>query len=146
VDPATCAVGRLGPDGPWVGFAPTIDDGYALVVGPPASGGLAARSDPNDPAVRDDLLALVLLYFEEALDPAPDELAATHGDIGALLRHISETEADDARRRALREAVDAVDDGLAADVTISRLGRVLGDATEAVARIRRRVAEVLASA
>jgi hypothetical protein len=145
VDPAACAVGRLGPDGPWIGFAPTID-GYALVVGPPASGGVAARSDPDDPAVRDDLLALVLLYFEEALDPPPDELAATHGDIGALIRHISETEPDDARRRALREAVDAVDDGLAADVTISRLGLVLGDGSEAGARIRRRVAEALASA
>ena len=28
-----CAVGRVDPDGPWVGFAPTLDDGYALVVG-----------------------------------------------------------------------------------------------------------------
>ena len=27
-----CAVGRLGPAGPWIGFAPTLDDGYALVV------------------------------------------------------------------------------------------------------------------
>ena len=28
-----CAVGHIEPDGPWVGFAPALDDRYALVAG-----------------------------------------------------------------------------------------------------------------
>ena len=109
-----CAVGRLRPGGPWVGFAPTHDDGYALVVeGPGASGRSAADSDV--------LLALAVAYFEDALDAPPDELAATHADIASLVRHVAEAEGDAARRRLLEEAVDAIDDGLAADVVIGRL-------------------------
>ena len=146
VDLAACAVGRLGPDGPWVGFAPTIDDGYAFVVGSAGRAAATAGTDPADPGARDDLLALVLAYFEEVLDPPPDDLAATHGDIGALLRQLTDSEPDPQRRRMLAEAVDAVDDGLAVDVTIARLGRALGNPGEAIARIRRRVGELLPSA
>lgn len=128
-----CAVGRLGADGPWVGFAPTLDDSYALVIG-------AVPGGPRHvPADAGDLLALALAYFEESLDAPPDELAATHGDIGALVRHLAEHATDDAQRRLLGEAVDAIDDGLAADATIARLSRALGDGAEAIIRIRRRV-------
>ncbi|MGH2416783.1 MAG: hypothetical protein ACRDFY_00480 [Candidatus Limnocylindria bacterium] len=137
VEIVACAVGRLAPDGPWVGFAPTLDDAYALVVGSLPAG---PRQVPAD---ADDLLALVLAYFEESLDPPPDELAATHGDIGALVRHLAEHEPDPARRLLLGEAVDAVDDGLAADTTITRLTRALGDGADASARIRRRVSELV---
>ena len=133
-----CAVGRIGPDGPWVGFAPTLDDGYALVVG-----GIADASR-RTPAAGDDLVALATVYFDETLDEPPDDLAATLGDIGALVRHVAEHERDPERRRLLAEAVDAVDDGLAADVTIARLGRALGDGVDATARIRGRVREMLA--
>jgi len=139
LDGAACAVGRIGPDGPWVGFAPTIDDGYALVIGGLAGGVRRAAADA------DDLLALASAYFEETLDEAPEELAATLGDIGSLVRHVAEHESDPGRRRLLGEAVDAVDDGLAADVTIARLGRALGDGVDAATRIRGRVAELLAS-
>jgi hypothetical protein len=140
MDGVACAVGRLGADGPWVGFAPTLDDAYALVVG-------AVPGGPRQvPADADDLLALVLAYFEESLDPPPHELAATHGDIGALVRHVAEHEPDPARRRLLGEAVDAVDDGLAADITIARLTRALGDGADATTRIRRRVAELVGPA
>ena len=139
MDGVACAVGRIGPDGPWVGFAPTIDDGYALVIG---ESGLAGRRMPAD---ADDLLALASVYFEEALDPAPDELAATLGDIGSLVRHVAEHETDPDRRQVLGEAVDAVDDGLAADVTIARLGRALGDGVDAAARIRDRVEQLMAT-
>ncbi|MDQ4036226.1 MAG: hypothetical protein M3153_09870, partial [Chloroflexota bacterium] len=83
---AACAVGRIGPDGPWVGFAPTLDDGYALVVGGVAGG---SRRLPAD---ADDLLALASVYFEDALEQPPDELAATLGDSGALVRHVAEHE------------------------------------------------------
>jgi hypothetical protein len=137
VEIAACAVGRLGAAGPWVGFAPTLDDAYALVVGSLPGGTRQVTADA------DDLLALVLSYFEESLDPPPDELAATHGDIGALVRHLAEHEPDPGRRLLLGEAVDAVDDGLAADTTIMRLTRVLGDGADASARIRRRVSELV---
>lgn len=135
---AACAVGRIGPDGPWVGFAPTLDDGYALVVGG------TADTSRRAPAAGDDLVALATVYFDETLDEPPDDLAATLGDIGALVRHVAEHEHDPERRRLLGEAIDAVDDGLAADVTIARLGRALGDGVDATARIRGRVREILA--
>lgn len=137
MDGAACAVGRIGPDGPWVGFAPTLDDGYALVVGGHTPG--SRRASATD----DDLVALAIVYFDETLDGPPDDLAATLGDIGALVRHVAEHQTDPGRRRLLGEAVDAVDDGLAADVTIARLGRALGDGVDAAARIRARVREVL---
>lgn len=134
-----CAVGRVGPSGPWVGFAPTIDDGYALVIGGLAGGFRRSAADA------DDLLALASAYFEETLDEPPEQLAATLGDIGSVVRHVAEHETDPGRRRLLGEAVDAVDDGLAADVTIARLGRVLGDGVDAAAHIRGRVSELLAA-
>lgn len=137
MDAAACAVGRIGPSGPWVGFAPTLDDGYALVVGGIGYGSLRAFADG------DDLVALATIYFDETLDEPPDDLAATLGDIGSLVRHVAEHETDPERRRLLGEAVDAVDDGLAADVTIARLGRALGAGVDATARIRGRVREVL---
>jgi hypothetical protein len=135
-----CAVGRLGPDGPWVGFAPTLDDAYALVVGAVPGGPRQVHADAGD------LLALALAYFEESLDAPPDELAATHGDIGALVRHLAEHAPDDGERRLLGEAVDAIDDGLAADVTIARLSRALGDEADALVRIRRTVGDSVQSA
>lgn len=137
MDIVACAVGRLAPEGPWVGFAPRLDDGYALVVGELAGGPRQVRAEA------DDLLSLALAYFEETLDPPPDDLAATHGDIGALVRHVAEHEMDPERRRLLGEAVDAVDDGLAADATIARLTRALGDGADATSRIRRRVSDLM---
>lgn len=133
MDIVACAVGRLGPDGPWVGFAPTLDDTYALVVGAVPGGPRQVTADAGD------LLALAIAYFEESLDAPPDELAATHGDIGALVRHLAEHAPDDAQGRLLGEAVDAIDDGLAVDATIARLSRALGDGADAIVRIRRRV-------
>jgi hypothetical protein len=132
-----CAVGRLGADGPWVGFAPTLDDGYALVVGGTDAGAVRA------PADADDLLSLAIAYFEEAMIEPPEELAATHGDIGSLVRHLSVAEPDASRRRALDEAVDAVDDGLAADVVVGRLTTCLEGGEEPVARLGRRATQLL---
>jgi hypothetical protein len=137
MSPPACAVGRVGVGGPWVGFAPTLEDGYALVVGVDDR---SARSAADT----DDLLALAITYFEDTLAGPPEELAATHGDIGALVRHVAELEADQARRRELREAVDAIDDGLAADVVVGRLVRCLGTAEEPAARLRRRAVQLLA--
>lgn len=131
-----CAVGRLGPDGPWVGFAPALDDGYALVVG---KGATTVRSA----AEADDLVSLAVAYFEEALEAAPEDLAATHADIGSLVRHLAAAERRADVRRRLIEAVDAVDDGLAADVVVGRLTACLEGEEEPIARLERRATEVL---
>lgn len=127
-----CVVGRLDPGGPWIGFAPTLDDGYALTV---TAEGWSDRLVAGPV----DLIALAILYFEEAAESPPEETAATHGDIGAIVRHASERVGPEARP-ASAEAVDAIDDGLAADVVIGRLQRVLGDEVDAIAHLRRRVA------
>ena len=136
MEAAACAVGRLGPDGPWLGFAPTVDDGYALVV----DDGLRAARAAAD---ADDLLALAIAYFAEDMDEPPESLAATHGDIGGLVRHVAEHEPDPERRRRLDEAVDAIDDGLATDVVIARLGRCLTEREEPSARLRRRALDLM---
>ncbi|MEO5987211.1 MAG: hypothetical protein ABIW50_05420 [Candidatus Limnocylindria bacterium] len=121
-----------------MGFAPTLDDGYALVVGGDEHPGVRVEAGASD------LLALAIIYFEEAFEPPPEQLAATLGDIGSLVRHVAEHETDVERRRLLAEAVDAVDDGLAADVTITRIGRALGEEVDATAMIRGRVGDLLA--
>jgi hypothetical protein len=132
-----CAVGRIGPDGPWVGFAPTLEDGYAIVAG--TDDGRSA-SGPTTP---DDLIALAIAYFADELPEPPEALAATHGDIGALVRHVAATESDVERAQRLGEAIDAIDDGLAADVVVGGLSRCLIGDEEPVARLRRRTDELL---
>ena len=133
---AACAVGRLN-DGTWIGFAPTMEDGYSLVVGEGES--VAAVSDRAEP---DDLVALAIAYFADELGEPPETLAATHGDLGALVRAVAEAEPDPARRARLAEAVDAVDDGLAADAVVGRLSRCLEGEEEPLARLERRAAEL----
>jgi len=132
-----CAVGILGPDGRWIGFAPTLEDGYALVIG--TDGGAAASA----PATSDELVALAIAYFADELPEPPEELAATHGDIAALIRHLAAEEGEMEPARLLVEAVDAIDDGLAADVVVGRLSRCLSSDEEPEARLRRRASELL---
>lgn len=133
---AACAVGRLSADGPWVGFAPSFDDGYELVVGRP--GGELHRGLAD----REDLLALAVAYFEDALAEPPEALAAMHADIGSLVRHVADRESHRGLRRLLSEAVDAIDDGLATDVVVGRLRVCLPDGEEPVARLTRRAADL----
>ena len=139
MDVPPCAVGRLEPDGPWIGFAPTLDDGYALTIG---SAGAVRQADA-EPL---DLLALAVLYFEDAGDAPPEDLAATHGDIGAIVRHAAERIDDATRRQAADESVDAIDDGLAADVVIERLERAVGGEVDALDHLRRRAAALATAA
>jgi hypothetical protein len=135
MDAPACAVGRLGPDGPWLGFVPTLDDGYAIVVGAP-SGSRRSAATP------DDLVALAVAYFEDSLDEPPEELAATHGDIAAIVRHAADRAGDGPMRSAYAEAVDAIDDGLAADVVIERLAATFGVGADPIGYLRRRAAEL----
>jgi hypothetical protein len=132
-----CAVGRIGPDGPWVGFAPTLEDGYAIVAG--TDDGRSA-SGPTTP---DDLIALAIAYFADELPEPPEALAATQGDIGALVRRVAAAESDVERAQRLGEAIDAIDDGLAADVVVGGLIRCLIGDEEPLARLKRRTDELL---
>ena len=133
---AACAVGRLGDSEDWIGFAPSREDRYDLAIGRGDAVLVAAAAD------RDDLLALAAAYFEEALAEPPEHLAATHADIGVLVRHLAGGDHDSERAAALGEAVDAIDDGLAADVVVSRLVRCMRTSEEPVARLMRRASEL----
>ena len=133
---AACAVGRLGDSEDWIGFVPSFDDGYDLVLG---RGDAVDRKAASDP---DDVVALAAAYFEEALGEPPEGLAATHADIGVLIRHVASRAGSGERGVALQEAVDAIDDGLAADVVVSRLVRCLVGSEEPVARLLRRANEL----
>ena len=108
-----CAIGRIRPGGPWIGFLPG-EAGYRLVVGD-------SRGQRTQEADVDLLLALAIGYFEEAFPEPPPELEATHADLSELVRHVARGERDAARRRLLDEAVDAIDDGLAGDAVANRL-------------------------
>ena len=109
-----CAIGRIRPGGPWIGFQSSAS-GYRLLVGSES----AVRSRQAD---ADLLLALAIAYFEEAFDDPPSGLEATHADMSELVRHAAALEEDAERRRLLTEAVDAIDDGLAGDAVVNRLG------------------------
>jgi hypothetical protein len=134
MEASACAVGRLQPGGPWIGFGPSLDDGYEIVL----EG--AARA----PATPLDLLCLVALYFEDSLDEPPEELAATHGDVGALVRHVAAApHAPRELRARLADVVDAIDDGLAADVVITRLQAALGPGLDPRAHVAGRAGQML---
>ena len=130
---ASCLVGRLGDDGPWLGFAPSLDDGYLLV----ATDGMVTHRMPATP---DDLLSLAVAYFEDVLGEPPEDLAATHADIGALVRHVAQR-ADAGRHGRLAEAVDAIDDGLDGDTVIAALSRCLEPGLDPLERLARRATE-----
>ena len=107
------AIGRPEKDGPWIGFGKR-GGAYRLVVG--------TETQLEDQAAGTDLLlALAVAYFAEALDEAPPDFEATQSDLSALVRHLMSGEADGGRRQLLREALDAIDDGLAGDAVASRL-------------------------
>jgi hypothetical protein len=118
VERSVAGIGRLGIGQAWAGFRREAD-GFRLVFGD-ADGRLQA-SDAEGETRTDELLAVAIAYFEEALDPPPPELEATQADLGELLRWLGENETDAARSHLLLEALDAVDDGLAGDVVVTRL-------------------------
>jgi len=132
VEAAPSAVGRLSPSGPWVGFAPSAA-GYDLVF--EAGSGIHRVA-----ATTEDLVALAVLYFEDGLTPAPDDLVTTLGDVAAAVRHAAATAREPAARAAFAEAVDAIDDGLAGDVVLERLSRILPSGLDAADHLARRVA------
>jgi hypothetical protein len=87
-------------------------------------------------------VAIAVLYFEDGLEEPPEELAATLGDIGAIVRHAADHALTPEQVSRFAEAVDAIDDGLAADVVLERLTRILGPGVDADEHLRARVAEL----
>ena len=134
------AIGRLGPDGPWVGFQARAER-YRLAVGSEA--GLRSAE-----AGIDLLLGLAIAYFTEALDEPPPELAATQQDLSGLVAHLADREGDPGRRRLLAEAMDAIDDGLPGDAVASRLdaARQSDGQRDPIELIRTRATELLRGA
>jgi hypothetical protein len=113
-----CAIGRIDEDGAWVGLN-ADPGGYRLAFGRPE-----ASVEVVDGSTV-ELLAVAVAYFEDALDDPPPDLDATHGDIAQLCRWLREREPAGEVANLLGEAIDAIDDGLAVDVTVSRLGEVI---------------------
>ena len=114
---ATVAIGRLAGGAAWLGLEPN-DDGWRVVFGDATRERSAAA--PADEQ-RELVLAAAGVYFEDALDDPPLDREATHGDIAAIIGWLVQSERDADRRRRLREALDAVEDGLAVDEVIGRL-------------------------
>jgi hypothetical protein len=115
------AIGRLGADGPWIGF------GYRAGVPHLVVGGADGMHDA--PAEGDLLLALAIAHFAEAFDEAPPDLEATQSDLSGLVRHLMATETEAGRRALLGEAMDAIDDGLAGDAVAEKLAAARSSAT-----------------
>jgi hypothetical protein len=133
------AIGRLSPDGPWIGFG-FRGDATRLVVG--------AGQDVHDaPADADLAIAIAMAHFAEAFAEAPPDLEATQSDLSALVAHLIHTEADSGRRALLREALDAIDDGLAGDAVAGRLAAarpLAGDGVDPVELVLDRANELAA--
>jgi hypothetical protein len=120
----TRAIGRLGADGPWIGF------GYRAGVPHLVVGGADEIHDA--PADRDLLLALAIAHFAQAFDEAPPDFEATQSDLSALVRYLMGTDAETGRRALLGEAMDAIDDGLAGDAVAEKLAAARSPATASV--------------
>ena len=124
------AVGGLAAaGGRWAGIE-LSGDGFHLVFGE-SEGEVRWRSTATGRRRMDELLTIALAYFQEALPPPSANLEATHADLGDLLRWLAAVETDASRERWLQEAVDAIDDGLPADVVIRRLS-LAGGGSETV--------------
>lgn len=110
---AARAIGRMEPHGPWIGFA-FRGDACHIVLG-------GAEAIHDAPADADLLLALAIAHFAQAFEQAPPDLEATQSDLSALLRYLIRAEPDLGRQALLREALDAIDDGLAGDAVAGHL-------------------------
>jgi hypothetical protein len=122
--PRPSAVGRLSGRSSWVGFVET-DDGFHLVVGGPH--GSLRHSVSTGSARRLELLAAAGAHYAEALDPPPPGLEATQADLGDLVRWLVAVEGETEWPGRLAAVVDAIDDGLAGEVVLSRLSEAISD-------------------
>jgi hypothetical protein len=114
------AIGRVAPDAAWIGFART-DGGFRLVFGEP-DGRLRFTEAP---ANRLDLLLVALAYFSESAGDPPADLEATQADLAELVGWLAGTESDRRVRHTLIDAIDAIDDGLAAEAVAGALAQAV---------------------
>lgn len=117
------AVGLLASEGAWAGFAHD-EGGFRLAFGE-ADGG-TRTSDAEGSSREDELLAVAVAYYEEALDAPPPEIEATQADLADLVRWLRARTEEPGRRSLFELAVDAIDDGLAGDVIVARLNEAAG--------------------
>jgi hypothetical protein len=137
--PTPIAIGRLGPGDRWIGLL-EASDGFEVVVG--SDGDVLGA----DAANASDVLALAHAYFSEALDPPSAALEATHGDVADAVR-AAVHRANPAQRAPMVLVLDAIDDGLAIDEVLARVGAALpaGIADDVVDYLRRRAAAIATS-
>ena len=125
------AIGRLSPEGTWVGIEPAVD-GYRLVFGP--ADGPALRDPTTDPFERRaGLVAAAISFFLTSLADPPADLEATQADLAHLVGSLSGD---------TREALDAIDDGLSGEAVAIRLQRLLPTGADATRILRDRYARV----
>ncbi len=118
------SVGRLTANGAWVGLR-RVADRWDLVFGD-ADGSLPTdlpRGVPDRPG----LVAAAIAYFSEALGDPPVAYEATQADLADLIGWLAETEPKVGAAARLREALEAVDDGLPGDAVANRLTAVNED-------------------
>jgi hypothetical protein len=126
------AIGRLGPEGPWIGFARRAG-GHHLVFG--RSDGSLGTDPTTDPGERRaGLVAAAVSFYLATLSDPPAELETTQADIAALVSELAAGDVDDAT--AWREALDAIDDGLPAEAVALRLQRLLPTGADALTILR----------
>ena len=113
------AIGWLPSRDAWVGFQAS-GGSYRVVFGT-TDGRITPDATRRASARRDGLIAAAIAYFEESLAGPPPELEATHADLAELIAELTRTEQDPDTAHRLREALDAVDDGLAGDAVALRL-------------------------
>jgi hypothetical protein len=130
------AVGRLAPDGSWVGFSRT-PDGYRLVFGA-ADGSIRLDDTPHPAARRAGLVAVAIAFFLSSLPDPPAELEATQADLARLVSSLVGDPTGAPEATPAREALDAIDDGLPGDAVALQLGRLLPAGADAVAILRAR--------
>jgi hypothetical protein len=130
------AFGRLGPEGPWVGFEST-PAGYRLVVGR-TDGAILSDRDLGPEGTRDALVAGAIGFYLSTLDDPPVELEATQADLGTLIRSLIQADPEGAWAHEAEEALDSIDDGLPGDAVALRLQRLLPAGTDPFELLRRR--------
>ena len=99
-------------------------------------------------ADQDLILALAIAHFAGALEEPPPDLEATQSDLSAVVRDLLDAEVDPARRVLLREALDAIDDGLAGDAVAEKLEAARSHRDETVDPVEllsRKAGEIAAS-
>ena len=104
---------------------------YVLVFGEPQETVRASYPEGADDAERGVLLGLIAFFEGDAPAP-PAELEMTHSEAADVVRWLAERAsaagASEPRGTALRGALDAIDDGLPADVVTAFLYRAMESA------------------